>query len=198
MLKAAMDSRPETHNTLHRAWPFMALRGAVAVVVSAVILTRPTMPRALLVAVLGSYLFIDGVLALATALRADRGAPGRRRYILEGLISITVGALAFARPTTIATAVMTLIAGRSIITGLVETWSAISLRSRGGEKYWPMALSGVASLGFGGFLLAWPRSGALVVLLLAGLYVLLFGLGMIATAFRLYRAHARLRDQVTA
>src|SRR6187551_4070794 len=111
-----MPHAPETNNAIHRAWPFVALRGAVAVVVAAVVLTRPNMARGLLLATLGSYLFVDGLLALGTALRAERGAMGRRRYILEGLISVTVGALAFARPMTIAAVVMTLIAARAIIT----------------------------------------------------------------------------------
>jgi uncharacterized membrane protein HdeD (DUF308 family) len=194
ILRTAVVSQ-EPRNALHRAWPFVALRGVLAVAVSAAILTRPTMPRGLLLALLGSYLFIDGVMALGTAVRAERGAPGRRRYILEGVVSVVIGALAFARPATVATAALTLIAARAIITGLVETVTAISLRSPGGEHYWPIGLSGVASLGFGVFLLASPRAGALAVLLLAGLYILLFGLGMIAAAFRLYRAHARLRAQ---
>jgi uncharacterized membrane protein HdeD (DUF308 family) len=191
--RTVMAPQREPRNTLHRAWPFMALRGVLAVAVSTPILTRPTMPRGLLLALLGSYVFIDGLLALGTALRADRGAPGRRRYLLEGLVSVAVGAATFVRPATVAAAVLTLIAARAIIAGAVETASAVSLRSPGGERYWPIALSGVASLGFGVFLLARPRSGALAVLLLAGLYVLLFGLGMIAAAFRLYRAHIRLR-----
>jgi len=194
-----MPRMPEINNAIHRGWPFVALRGVLAVVVAAVVLTRPNMARGPLLATLGSYVFIDGLLALGTALRAERGAMGRRRYILEGLISVTVGAIAFARPMSIAAAVMTLIAGRAVITGLVETAIAISLRTSGvGEKYWPIALSGLASLGFGAFLLARPASGALLVLLLAGLYILLFGMGMIAAAFRLHRANHRLRGRAMA
>ena len=56
----------------------------------------------------------------------------------------------------------------------------------------------MASLGFGAFVLARPTSGAMLVLLLAGLYILLFGMGMIATAFRLHRANLRLRGQAPA
>lgn len=192
-----MPRAPEINNAIHRGWAFVALRGVLAIGVAAVVLTRPAMARGLLLATLGAYLFIDGLLALGTALRAERGALGRRRYILEGLISVTVGALAFAHPMSIAAAVMTLIAARAVITGLVETATALSLRTSGGEKYWPIALSGVASLGFGAFLLARPASGAFVVLLLAGLYILVFGMGMIATAFRLHRASLRLSGRAT-
>jgi len=189
-----MQTVPPVTTALHRASVFVALRGVLAVAVAAVILTRPAMGRDLLMTTLGAYLFIDGLLALGISLRAERGAAGRGRYILEGVVSLVVGALAFAHPTAVAGAVLTLIAARSVIAGLVEIFSAISLRRKGGgEKHWPIGLGGLVSLGFGAFLFARPASGALIVLLLAGFYILVFGLTMIAAAFRLHRAQARLR-----
>src|SRR3954462_4846142 len=95
-------SAPTFGSAFHKAWMLIAVRGVLAVAAAAVLLTRPSMGRGLLLAALGSYLFIDGGPALAPALRAARGATGRSRYILEGLVSITIGALAFARPMTIA------------------------------------------------------------------------------------------------
>ncbi len=191
-------SAPATGSAFHRAWMLIAVRGVLALAVAAVLLTRPAMGQGLLLATLGSYLFIDGVLALGTALRADRGATGRTRYILEGLISITIGALAFARPTTIAGAVLMLIAARSIIAGLIEIATALSLRRTGGERHWPIGLGGLASLGFGSFLLARPASGALMLVVLAGVYLLIFGISLLAAGFRLRRAYGRLRAQAPA
>ena len=71
------QSAPTTGSALHRAWLLIAVRGVLAIAAAAVLLTRPSMARSLLLAALGSYLFIDGVLALGTALRIDRGATGR-------------------------------------------------------------------------------------------------------------------------
>jgi uncharacterized membrane protein HdeD (DUF308 family) len=152
------------------------------------------MARPLLLATLGSYLFVDGLLALGIALRADRDAPGRGRYVLEGFVSIAIGALAFARPMTIVGVVLMLIAARSIITGGVEIATALSLRrTGGGERHWPIALGGLASVGFGAFLLARPASGEIVLVLLAGAYVLIFGVSLLTAGFRLRRAYGRLR-----
>lgn len=188
-----MGTVPASSTALQRATVFVGLRGVLALVVASVVLTRPGMSSAPLLTTLGAYVFIDGLLALGIALRAERGAAGRGRYILEGLISLTVGAVAFAHPTAIAGAVFTLIAARSVIAGLVEIASAISLKRTGGENHWPIGLGGLVSLGFGAFLFARPASGALLVLLLAGFYILVFGLTLIAAAFRLHRAHARSR-----
>ena len=188
-----MPSVPLASTAVHRAWLFVAARGAVAVAVAAFVLTRPAMGRDVLLGALGAYLFVDGLLALGIALRAERGAAGRGRYIIEGLLSLIVGALAFARPAAMAGAVLMLVGARSIITGLVEIATAISLRTSGGEKHWPIGLGGFAALGFGAFLLVRPASGALLLLLLAGLYIMVFGLSLIGAAFRLHRAYGRLR-----
>ena len=192
-----MRAVPTVASAFHRAWPFVALRGLVALGVSAVVLTRPTMGRDLLLTALGGYLFFDGLLALGIALRAERGATGRTRYIVEGLISMTVGAIAFAHPTAMASAVLVLIAARSIIAGAVEIATAFSLRGAGGQNHWPIGLAGVASLGFGAFLVVRPASGALLVVLLAGIYILVFGLSLIVAGFRLRRAYGR-HQQATA
>jgi len=190
----AMPSVPLASTAVHRAWLFVAARGAVAVAVAAFVLTRPGMGRDLLLGALGAYLFVDGLLALGIALRAERGAAGRGRYIIEGLLSLIVGALAFARPAAMASAVLMLVGARSIITGLVEIATAISLRkSGGGETHWPIGVGGFAALGFGAFLLVRPASGALLLVLLAGLYIMIFGLSLIGAAFRLHRAYGRLR-----
>ena len=190
----AMPSVPLASTAVHRAWLFVAARGAVAVAVAAFVLTRPGMGRDLLLGALGAYLFVDGLLALGIALRAERGAAGRGRYIIEGLLSLIVGALAFARPAAMAGAVLMLVGARSIITGLVEIATAISLRkSGGGETHWPIGVGGFAALGFGAFLLVRPASGALLLVLLAGLYIMIFGLSLIGAAFRLHRAYGRLR-----
>lgn len=188
-----MRAKPTIESAFHRAWALIAARGVVAVGAAAVLLTRPSMARGMLLATLGAYLFIDGVLALGTALRAERGATGRGRTILEALLSLTIGALAFAHPDALAGAILMLIAARSIIAGLVEIASAISLRRSGGERHWPIGLGGLASIGFGAFLLARPASGALLLVLLAGVYLLIFGLSLISAAFRLRRAYGRLR-----
>lgn len=193
-----MRSRANVDSAFHRGWILVASRGVLAIVASAVLLTRPSMSRGLLLAAVGSYLFIDGALALGTALRADRGASGRGRYILEGLISLTAGAIAFAHPEAIAGAVLTLIAARSFITGLVEVATAISLRRSGGEHHWPIGVGGLASVAFGAFLLERPASGRLLLVLIAGAYLLVFGISLLAAGFRLRRAAATLRAEAHA
>jgi uncharacterized membrane protein HdeD (DUF308 family) len=193
-----LRSTPKLDSAFHRAWMLVTLRGLLAVFVSAVLLTRPSMARGLLLMTLGIYLGTDGLLALGTALRGDRGAPGRGRYLIEGLLSLVVAGLALARPSAFETAVFMLIAARSVIVGLVEIATAVSLRRSGGERHWPIGLGGLASLGFGAYLFARPASGVLVLVLLAGVYVLVFGVSLLTAGFRLRRAYTRIRTEAHA
>ncbi len=98
----------------------------------------------------------------------------------------------------IVSAVLMLIAARSIIAGLVEVATAASLRRIGGERHWPIGLGGLFSIGFGTFLLARPTSGELLLVLIAGVYLLAFGISLLAAGFRLRRASGRLRASAPA
>lgn len=175
----------------HRAWPIAATRGGLAIVVGAILLTRPGMTLGALFAMLGSYLFFDGALALLTALRGTNAERSRISLLLEGIVSVGVGILAFVHPAAMKLALLALIATRSIITGIVEIAGAVSERRVGGQPSGFMWLAGLASVAFGIFLVARPASGVMLLAWLAGIYALLFGVGLVATALRLRRAAAR-------
>jgi uncharacterized membrane protein HdeD (DUF308 family) len=165
-----------------RRWQGVAARGALAIVVGVLLLTRPGMGSGALYALFGSYLFFDGALALLIGKHADGG---RRSLFIEGAVSIAVGILAFVHPSAMKLALVALIAARSIITGLVEIGSAIAYRRRSGDRHGLTWVAGLASLAFGLFLLARPTSGVVVLVWLAGAYAVVFGLGLVSAALRL-------------
>jgi uncharacterized membrane protein HdeD (DUF308 family) len=173
-----------------RAWQIAATRGGLAIVVGAVFLMRPGQPLGALFAMLGSYLFFDGALALATAFSGTHVSRTRMTYFLEGVVSVGIGILAFLHPAAMKLALLALIAARSIITGIVEIGGAISRRRATGERAGLTWLAGIASLVFGFFLIARPAAGVTLLAWLAGIYVFLFGVGLISTALRLRKARA--------
>jgi uncharacterized membrane protein HdeD (DUF308 family) len=77
-----------------------------------------------------------------------------------------------------------LIAAWALVTGILEIVAAVRLRKviRG---EWLLALTGVASILLGALLIAMPLTGALALALLMGAYALVFGVLLIALAFRL-------------
>jgi uncharacterized membrane protein HdeD (DUF308 family) len=176
-----------------RAWAVIAVRAALALAAGVLMLARPGMGLSLLFAMLGVYLVCDGALALAMLAEERRHGNGGRfwPYLVEGLLSIAVGLLAFARPGALKVALLSLVGVRFLITGGVELAAGARLRRESGGRPWLPWLAGIASLAFGAFLLARPAAAGVVLVWLAGIYLVLFGIGLAGTALRLRRDGTR-------
>lgn len=72
----------------------------------------------------------------------------------------------------------------AIATGLFEVTAAIRLR-REIENEWALILGGLLSILLGLLLVAFPPTGLVTLVYLVALYALLFGILLIALAFRL-------------
>ena len=178
--------------TAARNWWTLALRGLFAVLFGIAAFVWPTLTIASLIIIFGAYAIVDGIVALI-------GGIGGRNwfFVLEGVVSVVAGVLAFIWPEVTALVLLTFIAAWAIITGIIEIVTAIQLR-RVIANEWLLILGGVLSIVFGLFLFARPGEGALAVIWAIGGYALIFGIILIALAFRL-RGHAqRLDGRVTA
>jgi uncharacterized membrane protein HdeD (DUF308 family) len=167
-----------------RHWWVLAVRGAAAILFGILTLLWPALSLYALVLLFGAYALVDGVFNLIGALR--RASDGRRwgAMIVEGILSITAGVLTFFWPGITALALLFLIGAWAMMTGIVEIAAAIRLRSQlRGE--WLLALSGVLSVVFGLLLFFFPGAGALAVAFWIGAYAIVFGVLLLALAFRL-------------
>jgi len=114
--------------------------------------------------------------------------------VIGGLIGLGVGALAFSQPNLTALALLFYIAIWAIATGVLEIIAAIRIRKEvDGE--WRLILAGVASVGFGAFLMARPGAGALTLLWLIGAYAVFFGAILVMLALKARSFSKRLTAQ---
>lgn len=104
--------------------------------------------------------------------------------LIDGLLGIAVGIIAFAWPGITALALLYLIAFWAIFTGVLEVIAAFRLRHEV-EGEWLLAISGVLSVLFGLALIVRPATGALAVIWLIGAYSIAYGVLMIALGFRM-------------
>jgi uncharacterized membrane protein HdeD (DUF308 family) len=180
-------------NALARNWWALLIRGVAAVIFGVLTFAAPGISLVTLILVFGAYSFADGVFAIVTAIRQrDRRDPWWL-LILEGLAGIAAAAVTVLYPRLTALALLYLVAGWAMVTGVLEIALAIRLRKVvTGE--WLLGLCGVASLAFGIVLLLFPGPGVFALVLWTGSYAIVFGALLIGLSLRLRlwgRSHGR-------
>jgi uncharacterized membrane protein HdeD (DUF308 family) len=167
---------------LPRHWWVLALRGLAAIVFGILAFIWPGVTLSVLILLFGAYAIVDGVLALYAALRS--GGKHVWAPLLEGVVGIVAGLVAFFLPGLTALALLFVIAAWAILTGILEVIAAVRLRQVISNE-WMLIFSGVLSVVFGLLLIAQPGAGALAVVWLIGIYAIIFGIAMLALAWRL-------------
>jgi uncharacterized membrane protein HdeD (DUF308 family) len=179
-------------HTLARNWWALALRGLVAVMFGLLTFFLRGITLVTLILLFGAYALADGIFNVIAFFRV---ASHHWALLIEGLIGIIAGILTFVWPAITALALLYVIAFWAIFTGVFEIIAGIRLRKVITNE-WLLLLMGILSFLFGLFVLIAPGVGALAIVLWIGAYALVFGIFLLALAFRL-RGHRHLVVQPT-
>ncbi len=177
--------------TLVSNWWLVVLRGVAGILFGILTFLMPRLSLIALVLLFGAYAFVDGILAIGSALRRREAGMQWWMMLLEGVAGVAAGVVTAIWPGITALALLYLIAIWALLTGVLELMAAVRLR-RVISGEWLLVLSGIASLVLGVLLLLFPRAGALAVVLWIGAYALVFGILLVALGMRL-RAWGRGR-----
>ena len=164
------------------SWWAIVLRGILAVVFGVLVFSSPNLGVAMLILMFAAYAAVDGVIALATAVNHGRAGLSWGWWLVEGIVSLVVAALAMARPGVTLLAIVLLIAFRAIALGLFELGGALS--GRGLDHRWLLGVTGIVSLLFGVLLIAQPFAGAAALVWMVGVYAVVFGVMLIVVGLR--------------
>ncbi len=176
-----------------RSWRALAFRGALGVTFGAFALVRPAATVRTLVVLLAAYMLTDGFAALA-ALGPRRADGGHRRgaLVAEAVLGIAGGLVTFLWPSLPTFALLYVMAGWAVLTGLIEVAAGLWWRNLFGGI--ALTVAGVASVALGALIVAWPGVALTVLTWCVGVYALGFGATMIAFALRVRALDPRPRD----
>jgi uncharacterized membrane protein HdeD (DUF308 family) len=181
---------------LSRNWWALALRGLAAVLFGILAFAWPGITLFVLVVFFGAYMLVDGIFAIVAAVRAAGDGARWWLMLLEGILGVAVGLVAFFWPGLTALALLYLIAAWAIVTGIMEIAAAIRLR-REVVGEWALILGGALSVLFGALLVVIPaRAGLLSLTWLIGAYAVVFGVLQVVLAFRVRSAPSSAQGRV--
>ena len=167
-----------------RNWWSMLIRGIAAIVFGILALSWPGKTFGALVLLFGAFALVHGIASIAGAAKRSREHEPWGGLLVEGIVSVAAGIIAFFWPAITGLALVMLISAWALITGITEITAAIRLR-RYIRGEWRLVASGVISVLLAAFLFAAPVAGAVAIAMAVGIFAIIFGALEIALAFRL-------------
>jgi uncharacterized membrane protein HdeD (DUF308 family) len=177
-------------NDLYQNRWLIGLRGVLAILFGILAFIWTGMTAVALVFLFAGYAILDGILTIATAIRNREARDRWWLGLLEGIVDIGAGVIAFLFPTLAAVVLLFVIAIWAIVTGLLEIAAAIRLR-REIENEWALGLSGAVSIVLGVIIILNPAAGLTGLVWAIGGYAIIFGILMLMLAFRAGRLVTR-------
>jgi uncharacterized membrane protein HdeD (DUF308 family) len=178
---------------LARNWWVVALRGAIAILFGVFTILNPAISLAALILLFGAYALVDGVFSVIAAITRRRNEPRWVALLVSGILGILIGVATALMPGVTALVLLYFIAAWAVVRGIFEIAAAIQLRRVIEGEFW-LILAGVLSVAFGVLMFLFPGAGAIAVLLWIGVFAVVFGVMLLALAFRLRgwgRGHAQ-------
>src|SRR5262245_832422 len=185
-IRPVILGRPLLH-MLAKNWWLLLLRGLVAILFGVLTFLWPGATLITLVLLYGAYALVDGVLALAAAIKGGAMAP-RWWLAIVGFLGIAAGLLTLLWPGVTAFVLLFFIGTWAAAVGVMQIIGAIRLRKEI-DNEWLLIAGGLLSVIFGAMVVFAPGAGALALIFVIGAYVFLYGVLLLSFSLRL-RKHA--------
>lgn len=185
---AFMTGRPRlTGEDARSAWPAFLAAGLAAVVVGVLLLAWPSETLTLVAILIGISLIVAGLMRLFRGFTAHQASGGARAAdVVIGLLAIIVG-LYFLRHTGFTITTMAIIVGIFwVINGIAELAAGMSGGPVPGRGL--MITTGILSLLAGLVVMFWPTISLSVLVVVIGIWLLVYGIALVVMGFQLRRA----------
>lgn len=168
-----------------------ALRGLLLLLAGLYAIFFPALTLTSLVLLGGALFFVDGILGL-WSLTFGRAKTGNFWFdIARNVLAVITGALILLSPllaTLFTVTFLIYLAGiQAIVVGVMEIVFVFRARQIFAEV-WPVLVSGILYVLFGLMLMFWPLSSAATLVIIAGVFAVIFAFSLFGLAWRLRKA----------
>lgn len=178
----------QLRQTVGRSWWVILLFGILSTLFGVMALVNPVATGASLTWAIGVLAVAEGAVGLVGAFNKDAGV-SRGWMVFYALVSLVFGAMAIARPVSMAASIVMVAAVWFIVSGLLRIVFAVRVRKEIDHE-WMLILGGVLGVVLGGLMLAAPVAGLIVGVIWIGAGALLYGVLQIVAAFKVRRLAA--------
>jgi uncharacterized membrane protein HdeD (DUF308 family) len=178
---------------LARNWWAVLIRGLAALAFGVVAIIMPAATIFVLLLFFAGYVLVDGIFAIFAAIRA---ASEHHRYallLLEGVFDLLLAAAIIVWPFEAFLGIIYITAAWAIVTGAFMLVGAFRMTPHHGKGWF--ILGGLASIVWGVALGIAPYLGALVFTWWFAAYAMVFGVVLIALAFKLRSQHVEGQER---
>ena len=166
-----------------------AVRGMARLALGLIALTQPWATVIATLLFLGAFLAVDGICALADALRMAQHRRLQQALFVKGVLGLLVGVAFFVWPHTSLLVMLYSLAVWAVLTGVLEMIAAVELRVLTDYHGW-LGVIGLVSLLFGLLLFIHPYATLAGFVQAAGFYALFSGGLLLILAAKTYsRSH---------
>ncbi|MDJ0954610.1 MAG: HdeD family acid-resistance protein [Acidimicrobiia bacterium] len=172
---------PNPALALAREWPMVMFVGLLTAAFGVVVVVWPSQTLVVLSVLLGIQLLLAGLFRLISAFSSEAIAPGFLGFV--GILGMVAGVAVLRHPFETVAVLATILGIVWIVSGSIDIISALA-DSRLDDR-WFFGLAGLLSLVSGIIVVSWPAPTVTVIAWVAGIYLILAGISMMYSAFRL-------------
>jgi uncharacterized membrane protein HdeD (DUF308 family) len=169
-----------------RSWSWVLFFGIVTLVLGVVVALRPEDSIYFFAFVLGIWLFVSGLFRVVVAIADDEDTGGTRWLLaILGVLSVIIGILFLRHTDETLTSLAFLIGLFWVVGGMIEFFTAYADRTTEARGF--RVVMGLLAIAAGVVTLVWPGITLVVLAVVIGAWLAIYGLFEIAVSFQLRR-----------
>ena len=183
------------HKSIICPWWIIILKAVLVLVFGATIMLAPDVTLRTIMIIFGIYAVSSGVIAILSSEFRIRHVDRHWIILFGGVLSIGFGLFALLHTSIMTMGALWLIAGHTLMTGVLQMLFAAALRQDIEDEHW-LSITGLFSVIVGALISLWPGATILSLLWLLEGYAIITSMLLIKLAMRIRQLQVVKKDCV--